>query len=74
MSETKAPLSILPKKRERGRHRHHHHEHAEKSAGISKLAKALNLDESALDTDELLLLTLILLLAEEGGDMPYLLL
>lgn len=69
----KLSLDSPPKKREpEERHEHHHHEHAEKSAGISKLAKALNLDESALDTDELLLLTLILLLAEDGGDMPLL--
>ena len=38
------------------------------SKGIASLAGALNLNANALDSDEMLLLTLILLLAEEGAD------
>ncbi|MGI6773633.1 MAG: hypothetical protein ACOX5C_08975 [Acutalibacteraceae bacterium] len=39
------------------------------SKGIASLAGALNLNANALDSDEMLLLTLILLLAEEGADI-----
>lgn len=43
--------------------------HIDHGKGIASLAGALNLNSNALESDEMLLLTLIILLAEEGADI-----